>query len=87
MATLQYIVERIHCLSLFVTHYWLLTSMESVYPKKVANYHMGFLENPSDHSITFLYQLTKGPSIRSYGLNVARLAGIPSHIIMEAATR
>ena len=37
--------------------------------------------------ITFLYQLVEGKASRSYGLNVARLASIPTDIIKNAATK
>lgn len=40
-------------------------------------------ENPE--FITFLYQITKGVSARSYGLNVAKLADIPEEILKKAA--
>lgn len=41
-------------------------------------------EDPSDESITFLYQLTDGPCPKSYGFNAAKLAGIPTDIIRKA---
>lgn len=41
-------------------------------------------EDPSDESITFLYQLTDGPCPKSYGFNAAKLAGIPIDIIRKA---
>lgn len=53
-------------------------------------FHFGFIflgsedeENPE--FITFLYQITKGVSARSYGLNVAKLADIPEEILKKAA--
>ena len=38
-------------------------------------------------SVTFLYHLVNGAAARSYGLNVARLAGIPNEILKEAASK
>ena len=40
-----------------------------------------------DECLTFLYQLTEGAAGKSYGLNVARLAHIPSEILRVAATK
>lgn len=49
-ATLQHLVENVHCFTLFVTHYWLLTALEQQYPKFIANYHMSFVENKEEHN-------------------------------------
>lgn len=59
----------------------------------VANFHMSFIETAKPEesntatSITFLYKLVEGAAARSYGLNVARLAAIPEHLIEVAATK
>ncbi|XP_071587443.1 DNA mismatch repair protein Msh3 isoform X1 [Heliangelus exortis] len=97
-ATLEYFIRDVESLTLFVTHYPSVCELEKAYPEKVGNYHMAFLvneeespeqkgcedeENPS--FITFLYQITKGVSARSYGLNVAKLADIPEEILKKAA--
>ncbi|CAG0885883.1 unnamed protein product [Darwinula stevensoni] len=98
-ATLRYLVETVQCLTLFVTHYPAVVEMESHLRKHVGNFHMSFvigslfsdtvdlLEDVPDDSITFLYQLTPGSAQSSYGLNVARLAGIESSIISSARRR
>jgi len=89
-ATLQYLVERLGCFSLFVTHYPLLAELEHSYPESVANYHMAFLEEKDEEDerapprVTFLYKVTKGAAKNSYGLNVARIAGIPNSVLIEA---
>lgn len=46
-----------------------------------------FLIDQNIQSIAFLYQLTSGISLRSYGLNVARLAGIPKEVVQLAYTK
>jgi len=48
-ATLKYIVEKINCFCLFVTHYPLLAQLENQYPKQIGNYHMGFIEEKEDN--------------------------------------
>ncbi|XP_050185671.1 DNA mismatch repair protein Msh3 isoform X2 [Myiozetetes cayanensis] len=97
-ATLEHFIRDVESLTLFVTHYPSVCELEKLYPGKVGNYHMAFLvseeetgeqkgseveENPE--FITFLYQITKGMSARSYGLNVAKLADIPEEILKKAA--
>ncbi|KAL2092081.1 hypothetical protein ACEWY4_011879 [Coilia grayii] len=96
-ATLEFFIETVKSLTLFVTHYPPLCELERVYPEHVGNYHMSFLLNEPDTAedegeaqpefITFLYQLTEGAAGRSYGLNVARLAAIPEPILRTAALK
>jgi DNA mismatch repair protein MSH6 len=75
---------RIGCPTLFTTHYRSLTHMLEYHPQ-VSLYHMSSIvdSNNSDR-IVFLYKLIRGVCPNSYGMNVARLAGIPSNIISRA---
>ncbi|XP_068785201.1 DNA mismatch repair protein Msh3 isoform X4 [Struthio camelus] len=97
-ATLEHFIRDVESLTLFVTHYPSVCELEKVYPEKVGNYHMAFLVNEEESGeqkgsedgenpefITFLYQITKGVSARSYGLNVAKLADVPEEILKKAA--
>ncbi|KAM6362997.1 DNA mismatch repair protein Msh3 isoform 2-T2 [Pluvialis apricaria] len=97
-ATLEHFIRDVESLTLFVTHYPSVCELEKVYPEKVGNYHMAFLVNEEESAeqkgsedeenpefITFLYQITKGVSARSYGLNVAKLANIPEEVLKKAA--
>ncbi|CAN3353801.1 DNA mismatch repair protein Msh3p [Diutina catenulata] len=83
---LQYIAEMSsRPLVLFITHYPSLHTLD-VLPG-VVNYHMAFEQiNGSDGfpEVIFLYQLTKGVVNNSYGLNVAKIAGIPTDVIVDA---
>lgn len=51
----------------------------------MALFFLGSGDEESPEFITFLYQITKGVSARSYGLNVAKLADIPEEILKKAA--
>uniref|UniRef100_A0A8C4NFI4 MutS homolog 3 (E. coli) n=1 Tax=Eptatretus burgeri TaxID=7764 RepID=A0A8C4NFI4_EPTBU len=90
-ATLEYFICEVKCLTLFVTHYPLACDLETQYPGIVSNYHMSFFMHDSTEgeesfqSVTFLYQLTAGPAGCSYGLNVARLAEVPTPVLVKAA--
>ncbi|KAF6730176.1 DNA mismatch repair protein Msh3 [Oryzias melastigma] len=98
-ATLEYFIKHVKSFTLFVTHYPPLCELERTYPDHVSNYHMAFLLNEtcisSDTSdsdvqpefITFLYKLTEGAAGQSYGLNVAKLAGVPDPILCTAARK
>lgn len=68
---------------LFTTHYHMILNDIEELPG-VMMYHMDSIVDPSTKSITFLYKLKKGQSPKSYGLNVARLAGLPDHILQVA---
>ncbi|XP_040584824.1 DNA mismatch repair protein Msh3 [Mesocricetus auratus] len=96
-ATLEYFIRDVKSLTLFVTHYPPVCELEKCYPEQVGNYHMGFLVNEDESkqesgdteqvpdSVTFLYQISRGIASRSYGLNVAKLAGVPGEILKRAA--
>ncbi|KAI5961024.1 MSH3 [Candida pseudojiufengensis] len=89
---LKYLIEiEYKPLILFITHYPSLNILENEYPNQVKNYHMGFQEvqnttkdKDSFPEIIFLYNLVSGVINNSYGLNVAKLAGIPIDIINNA---
>ncbi|TPX68184.1 hypothetical protein SpCBS45565_g03260 [Spizellomyces sp. 'palustris'] len=87
-ATLKYFIEDLKCITLFVTHYPVLGQLEKVFPRVLRNCHMAFHEteeeDESSHSIIFLYKFTRGLAHRSYGLNVARLANLPSELLATA---
>ncbi len=84
--------------TLFATHYHELTDLEDRMPGKVANLHVAVREWPAggkgktrdgaDHDghseIVFLHRILPGRTDQSYGLHVARLAGIPAGVITRA---
>jgi DNA mismatch repair protein MutS len=67
--------------TLFATHYWELTELESLIPGAV-NYNVAVHE--SDRGIVFLRKILKGGTDKSYGIHVAKLAGLP-HIVINRA--
>lgn len=80
-SVLDYFLHTLKSLLLFVTHYPNLDhGKEKTTLLKSA--HMGHLGD-SD-SVTFLYKLVDGTATRSYGLNVARLAGLPDSLLLRA---
>ncbi|KAJ3337586.1 Mismatch repair protein msh3 [Gonapodya sp. JEL0774] len=83
IATLSHLVLSVRSLTLFVTHYPSVGSLEKQHPRIVRNAHMGYLEAENEE-VVFLYKLTPGLAHRSYGLNVARLAGLPKSVLESA---
>ena len=89
-ATVKHLVERNKCLTLFATHYHsLLEDWKDEETIKLG--HMECIvedDNEDDserkHNITFLYTLGGGPCPKSFGVNVARLAGLPDDVLQKA---
>ena len=73
------------CLALFATHYFELTALPSEI-QGCANVHFDAVETKSRHGpgIVFLHQVEEGAANRSYGLQVARLAGVPADTLKQA---
>ncbi len=67
--------------TLFATHYWELTELEQEIPGAV-NYNVAVHE--SERGIVFLRKILKGGTDKSYGIHVAKLAGLPSAVIKRA---
>ena len=78
-AVSERLLDRIGCRTLFATHYHELCSLEH---RGLVNLSMAVLENEGD--IVFLKRLKEGPAAGSYGLHVARLAGIPAEVLDRA---
>ncbi len=83
-ACARYLANRIRSFTLFSTHYFELTALADHLPG-VENVHLDAVEYGQD--ITFLYSVKQGPASQSYGLQVARLAGVPDEVIEESRTR
>jgi len=77
----RHLLEKNRSLSLFATHYFELTQLETEYPQAI-NVHLAAVEH--QHHIVFLHSVNQGPASQSYGLQVAALAGIPGSVIRAA---
>lgn len=80
-AIIEYVVTNIGAQTLFATHYHELISLADDYPQ-IRNYHVGVYE--SDHDVIFLKKIMPGGMDKSYGIDVAKLAGLPHDIISQA---
>ncbi|MEO8509188.1 MAG: DNA mismatch repair protein MutS, partial [Betaproteobacteria bacterium] len=75
------LAERNRCLALFATHYFELTALPAELAG-CANVHFDAAEHKN--GIVFLHAVEDGPANRSYGLSVAKLAGVPAETIRQA---
>ena len=85
MALAQAIIEYIHnqtgAKTLFATHYHELTEL-STSLTQLENVHVATLEK--DGQVTFLHKIEVGPADKSYGIHVAKIAGLPNDLLTRA---
>jgi DNA mismatch repair protein MutS len=80
-ATLEYLHAKIGARTLFATHYHELTILAEQLPR-LKNLRVAVKETPQ--GIVFLHAIEPGPANKSYGIEVARLAGLPPQVIQRA---
>ena len=80
-AILEYIHNKVGAKTLFSTHYHELTDLEKDL-KKLKNMHVSAEENEGE--VIFLHKVKEGSVDKSYGINVAKLAGLPDEVINRA---
>lgn len=73
--------DKTQAFTLFATHYFELTEFPAKHHCAI-NVHVGATESGSD--IVFLHEIQPGPASRSYGIQVARLAGMPTGVVSHA---
>ncbi|NKF49770.1 DNA mismatch repair protein MutS [Shewanella sp. WXL01] len=77
----EYLANKVSSLTLFATHYFELTQLPDMIPS-VANVHLDAIEH--EDTIAFMHAVQEGAASKSYGLQVAALAGVPAHVIKSA---
>ncbi len=80
-AIIEYVHDKIGAKTLFSTHYHELTELEDRLDR-LTNVHVGAEEE--EGSLVFLHKVLPGPSDKSYGVQVAQLAGLPQPVIDRA---
>lgn len=80
-AVVEHLHDVVKCRTLFATHYHEMTVLESML-ERVVCYHSRVREHQD--TIVFLHQIEKGSANRSYGVQVAKLAGLPKSVITRA---
>ena len=80
-ACVNYLAEKIGCLTLFATHYFELTELAERHPK-MFNQHL--VTQEINGQLLLLHKITPGATHRSFGLHVAKMAGLPQALLAQA---
>lgn len=80
-ACAQHLAIKVKAFTLFATHYFEITDLPQQIPS-IANVHLNATEHQDN--IVFLHKVHEGPASKSYGLQVAKLAGIPTEVLTAA---
>lgn len=80
-AIIEYIHENVHAKTLFSTHYHELTRLEDACAQ-LKNIHVGAVEENGE--VVFLHKIMAGPADKSYGIHVAKIAGLPENLLKRA---
>ena len=80
-AIIEYIHDRTRAKTLFATHYHELTDLSKSLTR-LENVHVATLEK--DGQVTFLHKIEAGPADKSYGIHVAKIAGLPKDLLTRA---
>jgi DNA mismatch repair protein MutS len=79
-AVAEYLARSVRCRALFATHYHEMTALDA--DPHIVNYSVSAREIDGD--IVFLHRLVRGPANQSYGVAVAKLAGLPGSVLTRA---
>lgn len=77
----EYLAQKVKARTIFATHYHELNVMSSIFPQ-IKNYRVTISENDGD--IIFLRKVVEGSASKSYGIQVAKMAGLPASVIKTA---
>ncbi len=83
---LKYMIEDIGCKTLFSTHYHMLIEEFKSF-KNIKEFYMEYKYNENTEEIGFLYKFIEGVASGSFGVNVARMAGVPREVLEVAKER
>lgn len=75
---IEYVAKEVKAVMIFATHYHELTQLDQDIPT-LTNIHVGASEH--NGNIVFLHRILEGPADKSYGIHVAKLAGLPDKLI------
>lgn len=82
-AIIKYLHDQVGAKTLFATHYHELTELDETLPH-LNNIHVGATEE--NGKLIFLHKILPGPADQSYGIHVAKLAGLPRAVLREASS-
>jgi DNA mismatch repair protein MutS len=77
----EHLYNQVKAKTLFATHYHVMNKLSEKF-SKIKNYNIAVREKAGE--VTFLYKLIEGGTDQSYGVHVAKLAGLPNEVIVRA---
>lgn len=80
----EYLISELKARTLFATHYHELLKLSEKYPENVKNLNVLVEEDLEEGSVIFLRKIVQGGTDRSYGIYVAKMAGLPDKVIKRA---
>lgn len=80
-AVTEYLHDRVACRTLFATHYHELTELTATLDGAL---NLSVAVREQDDDVIFLHKIVDGPANKSYGIHVARLAGVPGDVVARA---
>ncbi|MCK5718518.1 MAG: DNA mismatch repair protein MutS [Thiomargarita sp.] len=80
-ACIEYLAQQVGAYTLFATHYFELTRLPKLF-QNIANIHLDAVEQ--HEKLIFMHAIKEGPANKSYGLQVALLAGVPKQVVEQA---
>lgn len=80
----EHLIKEIKARTLFATHYHELLKLSEKYPESVKNYNVLVDEDLEEGTVIFLRKIVQGGTDRSYGIYVAKMAGLPEKVIRRA---
>ena len=83
-ALAEYLVTDLKARTLFATHYHELLKLSEKIPDRVKNYNVLVEEDLAEGTVIFLRKIVEGGTDRSYGIYVAKMAGLPDKVIKRA---
>ncbi|MEM6302661.1 MAG: DNA mismatch repair protein MutS [Pseudomonadota bacterium] len=83
-AAALHLAKRVRAFTFFATHYFELTALAETI-SSVCNVHLDAIEH-REH-VVFLHRIKEGPASKSFGLQVAKLAGVPAHVLQSAEAK
>uniref|UniRef100_A0A8R1XWW8 DNA_MISMATCH_REPAIR_2 domain-containing protein n=1 Tax=Onchocerca volvulus TaxID=6282 RepID=A0A8R1XWW8_ONCVO len=83
-AIAENIVSRVKCFCIYATHYHELTGLSRIYPKQLKNVCTAS-EIDENGQLILLYKVVPGVAVRSFGLNIGKMIGLPDNVLQAAS--
>ena len=80
----EHLVSKIKARTLFATHYHELVQLQDEFPKNIKNYNVYVKEDEERDEVVFMRKIVLGSADKSYGVYVAKLAGLPRKVVSRA---